>query len=390
MSHAVHAGPSQPTSSPPTLDPPIFSRVLIGAASACSVALLTVGVWFLAHPGSNPLIDPGMALVRAFLGVTGATLVLVALGAVGFLAGTAAQARPASRATRRLLVTVAVVELGGALLLASTSTITLAGYLVAMALPVAIGWLVVQVIRRYRRLRWVAVAALVAALGWGTVTGTMAPGHLAGLVANLGAGFARNASALVLAALVAAGAVSWALVVLPALRSSTSSSGLAGWVLRHRRGLTVLAAAGPLPYAVIRASWLTPWPLLNPEGAALDPEIRLWGLLLGGAALLGTVLTCGLIRPWGVVFPRWMPYWSGRPVPVRAATIPGGLVAAALCLSALPMLRDSLVPEAGETVFTGLSLLERLGATLIFPFWIWGPALALAVWGYALSRRVTR
>jgi hypothetical protein len=84
-----------------------------------------------------------------------------------------------------------------------------------------------------------------------------------------------------------------------------------------------------------------------------------------------------------------MPRWSGRPVPVRAATIPGGLVAAALCLSALPMLRDSLVPDAGETVFTGLSLLERLGATLIFPFWIWGPALALAVWGYALSRRVT-
>jgi hypothetical protein len=380
MSQTLYAGASRPPDSLPT-----SSRPLIGAVSACSVAQLAVGAWLLAHPALNPLLDPGGTLARAVLGVTAATLLLLALGVVGLLTGTVALARP--RVTRRILVAVAAVELVGALLLETVSSIALAGYLVAMALPLGLVWVAVQVIRRYRRLRWVTVVALLVAGGWGVWTGTLWPSHLAGLATNLGAGFVGNATHLVLAALVTSVAVCWALIMRDALRSTPSTSSVAGWVLRHRRGLTVLAAAGPLPYAAIRASWLTSWPLLKPSDAALDPEIRLWGLLLGGGALLGAVLTVGLIRPWGVVFPRWMPRWAGRPVPVRAATVPGGLVAAVLCLTALPMVRGTLWPEAGSTVFVDLGLLERLGATLIFPFWIWGPALALAVWGYALSRR---
>lgn len=148
----------------------------------------------------------------------------------------------------------------------------------------------------------------------------------------------------------------------------------------------MLAAAGPLPYGLIRASWLTPWPLLVPGGEAMAPELRLRGLLLGGAGLLGGVLTLGLIRPWGVVFPRWMPHLAGRPVPVRAAVVPGGLVAGLLCAAAAPMLRATLTPADGS-VFDDLEGLERLLATAMFPFWLWGPALALAVWGYARSRR---
>ncbi len=150
--------------------------------------------------------------------------------------------------------------------------------------------------------------------------------------------------------------------------------------------LTLIAAAGPLPYGLIRATWLTPWPLMGPSGEALPAETRIWGLLLGGGALLGVVLTIGLIRPWGVRFPRWMPRLAGRPVPVAAAAVPGGVVAGLVCASALPMLRLTLTGPDGS-VFGDLSAGQAVLATLIFPLWIWGPALALAVWGYVGHRR---
>jgi hypothetical protein len=95
-------------------------------------------------------------------------------------------------------------------------------------------------------------------------------------------------------------------------------------VVRHRRRLTIVAALGPVPYALARATWLTPWPQFGGPVEDMPPEVRLWGLLLGGAAALGAVLTIGLIRPWGEVFPRWMPGLAGRPVPIRAAAVSGG------------------------------------------------------------------
>lgn len=186
--------------------------------------------------------------------------------------------------------------------------------------------------------------------------------------------------------LLGAAAAGWVVVAVDTLRETRSMRAMGGWVVSHRRGLTLLAAAGPVPYGLVRASWLTPWPLLIPKSDVLDPEMQLWGLLLGGGAVVGSVLTLGLIRPWGTVFPRWMPVLGGRPVPALAAIIPGGLVAGLLCASALPMLRATLVP-APDTVFAGLPLVARLGAVLIFPFWVWGPALALAVWAYAVARR---
>ena len=115
--------------------------------------------------------------------------------------------------------------------------------------------------------------------------------------------------------------------------------------------------------------------------------MRLWGLLLGSGSLLGCALTLGLIRPWGERFPRWAPALAGRRVPVAAATVPGGLVAGVMCASAAPMLITlSLTPGGTELGF--VSILDRMAAAVIFPFWLWGPALAAAVWAYADRRRL--
>ena len=88
----------------------------------------------------------------------------------------------------------------------------------------------------------------------------------------------------------------WVLVAIRLARGSSGARDVGRLALRHRIALTLVAAAGPLPYVLVRSTWLTPWPLLAP-GEVMLPEIRLCGLLLGGAALLGTVLTLGLVLP---------------------------------------------------------------------------------------------
>src|SRR6185437_3163555 len=102
--------------------------------------------------------------------------------------------------------------------------------------------------------------------------------------------------------------------------------------------------------------------------------------------LLGAVLTIGLIRPWGERFPRWVPVVAGRPVPIAVAAVPGGLVAAVVTSAALPMIM-LLSVEPTEAGPGGITATERLLALLLFPCWIWGPLLGLAVWGYVGHRR---
>ena len=74
--------------------------------------------------------------------------------------------------------------------------------------------------------------------------------------------------------------------------------------------------------------------------------------------------------------PHWVPVLAGRTVPVWAAAGPGAVVAAILCISAVPMISE----------FAADGVLEGLISALILPFWLWGPLLALAVWGYVLHR----
>lgn len=138
--------------------------------------------------------------------------------------------------------------------------------------------------------------------------------------------------------------------------------------------ITVLAALGPLPYALVRLTWLTPWPALAPTDD-LPPETRLWGMLLSVGAWAGIVLTIGLVRPWGEVFPRWVPFAGGRPVPVWFAAVPGGFVATVLTAAAVPFALSGLDAWLGP-----------VDVLVILPFWYWGPMLGLATWGYVLHR----
>ncbi|HEY1106787.1 MAG TPA: hypothetical protein VGE78_11620, partial [Agromyces sp.] len=172
--------------------------------------------------------------------------------------------------------------------------------------------------------------------------------------------------------------VGWTAVAIVAGRTTREVRAFEAALVRHRRALTVLAALGPVPYLVMRASWLTPWPLFAPGAGELSPTVLATGLMLGSGAAAAVVLTLGLVLPWGRVFPRWMPRIGGRPVPVRLAVVPGLFAAAIITISAVPLLILSL----GQDTIVDVVVFD-----LVLPLWFWGPMLALAVWAYAAWRR---
>lgn len=278
-----------------------------------------------------------------------------------------------------LVRAAAVVQVLGHLLAVSTlSLIALLGYLLAAAVPLGSLVLAVLVCRRRPVARWLVLLAMAVTVTWGWLTGVLAPTNVTATFGRVLVAMADRAGEMLLLLWFAVGAL------LGARRLAAALAGLPGWttwerwLLAHQRGLTLLAAAGPLPYVLVRATWLTPWPLGAPF--ELDSGTRFWGLLLGCAGLVGSVLTVGLIRSWGSVAPRWLPGVAGRPVPVAAAVVPASLVSLALVVGAVPM----VVGAFTELPITGW---ERLLSLLVFPFWVWGPALALATWAYLLRRR---
>jgi hypothetical protein len=137
---------------------------------------------------------------------------------------------------------------------------------------------------------------------------------------------------------------------------------------------TLVAVCCPLPYVLVRLTWLTPWPVGGPgPDVGLSPEIRLWGVLLGLAALVGSMLTTGLISSWGERFPRWTPGLTGRRVPIALAAVPAGLVAWIVMMAAPSMVAQVWVE--GDPLYL-----------FLFPLPLWGPALALATAAYVLRR----
>ncbi len=344
-------------------------RSLVPVFTALNGLTAALAAAWLARLVPAPLLDA--PLVRGASPVLPAALVLGA-ALVGLGVGLAS----AARRDLRVLLSSAVVGFAVfGIAVQGVSSVVLAGYLLALALPLVLVFVAVQLVCHRPWLGVVLALGVPALVGW-TVTSGVRWDRLG---RDLAGGLVAAGGRLTVAVLFTALAAGWVLLVVDAVRGTPAAERLTGAVVRHRRVFTVVAALGPLPYALVRATWLTPWPRLGGPITELTPEIRVWGVLLGSVAALGLVLTVGLVRPWGEVFPRWLPRWAGRPVPVALAAVPGGTVAAVLCVSAGPMLVSML---AGD-----LSPAEKAQSLVLFPFWMWGPALALAVWGYAGHRR---
>ncbi|GAA4718444.1 hypothetical protein Prum_081850 [Phytohabitans rumicis] len=188
--------------------------------------------------------------------------------------------------------------------------------------------------------------------------------------------------------LLARALLSWQFRTAGACVSCGRSGRARGWAsvgsaARWGRWATYLAAAIPVAYALTRFAWLAAALLGWSDGhlEEFDGDAVVWvGAGLGAFAVVGAVLTVGLVRPWGEVFPRWVVGLAGRRVPVMLAVVPATVVAVFVTSASLGLLTSGVLWDlaAGEGSWLALPM-------LLWP--AWGAALALATLAHYLRRR---
>jgi hypothetical protein len=159
-----------------------------------------------------------------------------------------------------------------------------------------------------------------------------------------------------------------------------SPRGEPGW----GRWVTYLAAVLPLPYAATRLAWAVGIPLGVSDAFLRESEASgamVAELSLAGMAIVGSVLTLGLVQRWGEVFPDWLPGLGGKRVPPVLAIVPASIAAILLTIDGLAIWRIWLTG--------GPSLLEDGWGTVTpaLVFMPWGIALGLATYAYYERRR---
>ena len=153
-------------------------------------------------------------------------------------------------------------------------------------------------------------------------------------------------------------------------------------VTARTRRWTRIAIEAPLAYALTRVLMFFCVPGFDMAEFG-DP--MLWaGLGLAVSASLGAWLTCGLVRPWGEVFPRWLPGLRGRRVPIRLAVVPGLLVAVMVATAAKDGVQ-SLGDDGALTAITEWPLVTL--PAFLWPLWAF--ALAMATANYGIRRTLT-
>ncbi|MBM7784126.1 hypothetical protein [Tenggerimyces flavus] len=340
------------------------------ASALWSVGALALGLVWLTNEGTYPFgaADRVTMSFTHLVEAAAAGWLMIGAGVTGVLT---------------TLLWKRTVPVGGALLTAyfglfwsDASVLSAFGYSLAVAAPLAILALVVVACVRWNRIGYAAAAAIVVLLALGIATGLVSSTNVLGFWRNVGRGMGTYGVRMGWALAMAASAVWWGFV---AVRTGRVREWLAsarparGWVV----AITVAAALCPLPYAVVRFSWLTPWAI------GLDERFdsfatRLQGASLGVAGLVGAILTLGLVSRWGETFPQWLPFVGGRAVPVWLAVVPGLVVATVVCVSA---------PSMVAHWFATMPVVDAFVATLFVPAPVWGPLLGSAVVAYWLRRR---
>ena len=323
------------------------------AAAAWSVAYAALGLWWTSGRGEfpfgvGPASGPASSLLHGLPRAMGAPAVAV-LGAIG-VAVALAVAR-----SRRAPVTAPTVAFAWAQTLAllvlvpDARVIATAAYAPLFLLGAPFGW---PPMSFALALQWEIVnqhLCIVGGVCWGA-TALTASRLARGACLACGRGGGR------------AGGARW-----------TSPAAARRW----GRWAVVAAVLAPLPYAATRMAWAFGIPLGGDprvidaarQDAAAFPAA---GLAL--VAIAGAVLTLGLVRPWGEVFPRWLPALRGCAVPPMLAVAPAGVATVLLLTSAFGLLRSSV----GSGTNLDLMTLAWL---------VWGIALGAATLAYHLRRR---
>ncbi|TDD85930.1 hypothetical protein [Actinomadura rubrisoli] len=94
-------------------------------------------------------------------------------------------------------------------------------------------------------------------------------------------------------------------------------------------------------------------------------------------------LSLGLVRPWGEIWPRWVPFLRGRTIRPMTAIVPAALGSVALMALWTPLILsfqpsdDPEMPHGAKAVIL---------AACYLPLVAWGPLLAAVTAAYAVRR----
>ncbi|WP_086820829.1 hypothetical protein [Allokutzneria sp. NRRL B-24872] len=351
-----------------------------------SLAATALGLLWTIDPSKYPFgandTRPNSGSLLAGVDVRVGAVATLVLGAVGVLAALALR-RGIGRPVAVLGGLYAVLF---GLCVPDMQVLILVGYLFALGAPIALVVMLIAGALGSLRRALIVIGALLAVglVGWwsGILDGTA----VSALVNAEAAPENQLSMRPVYMVFFLVGGLVWAWAAVVAFRAAKGRCGSCGrpgarWTepeaaARWGRYVTIAAALCPLPYGLMRMSWLTPVALLGPENVTESAGIRLMGLLLGFAALGGSVLTLGLIQRWGEIWPRWVPVLRGRPVPLAFPVTFGALIAAVMAFAGVSF---------GIMALSGPD--PRPEMLLVFPFPLWAPLLAAAVLAYYYRRR---
>lgn len=199
-----------------------------------------------------------------------------------------------------------------------------------------------------------------------------------------------------------AGGLSWAAAAVLYTRRASGAcvscgrdDSRAGWTTpesasRWGRWAVYVSFVVPVLYAATRGAWALGIPLgITDEFLrSLQSTGLVWaGAGLAAVAVGGAVLTLGLIQWWGEVFPRWIPFAGGKPVPVWLAVVPAALVSVLVGAAGLMFVRLTLFGtfSVGETTLVLDENWAAIAPELLWP--MWGAALGAATLAYYYRRR---
>ncbi|MEV4873644.1 hypothetical protein [Streptomyces syringium] len=98
---------------------------------------------------------------------------------------------------------------------------------------------------------------------------------------------------------------------------------------------------------------------------------------LNGMALLSGIFALSLVRPWGTVFPRWVPLLAGRRVPRWPVVVTAGILSVFLFLYTLWAIYATFNSDTSEAIFS-----PWIVAYGIPQFLLWSVGLMVAGWSY--------
>jgi hypothetical protein len=168
----------------------------------------------------------------------------------------------------------------------------------------------------------------------------------------------------------------------------------ARWTVRTAHLITLLV----LPSGLWRVGIALGFSMGISSAAGVDASsglVRGWGvfyvLALTVLSEAISLLSLGLVQPWGEVFPRWIPFLGGRRVPPVPATLVAATGAVALMViwtfATVNFFRLTLAGPPGQGLEFTNAWWEALVIACYVPLLLWGPLLLVVTGAYYQRRR---